>query len=419
MLGTHSVGGRRWGMAGLAYAELKEAVQGAGTAIRVITRLMPAGGAGDKLYPPTYQGGRYLTETRRINDDEVVSCVLLDSVQSQANRMEEALLEARRQGRISFPDLEVDFAAAGFPQYGRLSVLQAPHRIADAIFRDSYLDGVEFRRSELGKKFVESSPWNATGLLELSPPSLVFGTWDSTGLGTGGLGAKFARVLAAEIVGIAAEEGRKAAVRVDPLGIQREAATIYEADNPFGWTTDPEQARRDDQGNPKVLIRGSERGGRPSVINHGNVLADIGAGGVTVAYALRTAVLSLAGLRKLYFPDDAGARHPGRDLAARTYLAALGLCAMLLQEEAGYDLRSRCVLHPVERRMELVPNAPGPAEEITLTLDAALRLYGEAVEELQRAGFRWEPRVITLRPSEVLLDLIKKNLERIAAGHVD
>lgn len=402
----------------LTYARLREAVDCRGTAIRAVTRLMPAGGAGDKLYPPTYEGGRYLVETRRIGD-EVVTCVLLDSVQSQANRMEEALLEARRQGKLLFPDLEVDFASAGFPQYGRLSTLQTPHRVADAIFRDSYLGSKPFRRSEPGRKFVESSPWNATGLLELSPPSLVFGTWDSTGLGTGGLGAKFARVLASEIVGISAEEGRRAAVRVDPLGIQREAATIYEADNPFGWTTDPDQARRDDKGNPKLLVRGSERGGRPSVINHGNILADIGAGGVTVAYAVRTAVLSLAGLRRLYFPDGEGARRAERDLAARTYLATLALCALLLQEEAGYDLRSRCVLHPVDRRMELVPNAPGPAEEISLTLESALRLYEEAVAELQAAGFQWDPRVITLRPSEMLIELIRKNLERVAAGEVD
>jgi len=407
-------------VADLTYDELREAIRSRGTAIRLVTRLLPAGGAGDKVYPPTYKGGRYITERRRMGD-EVVDCVLLDSVQSQANRMEEALLEARRQKppRIQFPDVEVDFVSAGYPQYGRLSVLQAPHRIADAIFRDSYLDDQPFRKSPLGKKFVESSPSNATALLELSPPSLVFGTWDSTGLGTSGIGARFARVLVSEIVGIRAEEGSRAAVRIDPLGIQREAATIYEADNPFGWTSIPEEARRDDDGKPKILKRRSEIGGRPSVINHGNILTDIGVGGVTIQYALRTAVLSLAGLRKLFFPDDSASRDQERDIAARTYLAALGLCAVLLQEEAGYDLRSRCVLHPVERVVELVPNAPAPAEEISLTLHSALSLYQEATEKVKGAGFRWDPQVITLRPSEVLIQLIERNFERVAAGEVE
>lgn len=405
-------------MSELAYHQLRDAVKGKGAAIRFVTRLEPAGGPGDKVYPPTYQGGQYITESRRMGD-EVVACVLLDSVQSQANRMEEALLDARRQGEIQFPDLEIDFASAGFPQYGSLSVLQAPHRIADAIFRDSYLDGQPFRSSPLGRKFVESTPLNAVGLLELCPPVLVFGAWDSTGLGVGGLGAKFARVIASEIVGIHAVEGKRAAVRVDPLGIQRESAVIYESASPFGWTADPERARLDEKGKPKVLVRGAERGGRPSVINHGNILADISAGGVTISYALQTTVVSLPGIRKLRFPDDTGVRRPERDLAAQTYLAALALCAVVLQHQAGYDLRSRCVLHPVERRVELVPNSPGPAEGISLPGQRVFELYHEAVEELSKAGFRWDPRVVSLRPSEELLDLMRRNQEKMVAGEVD
>ena len=413
-------GPRRWGirMGELTYEDLKEAVKARGAAIRFVTRLMPGGGPADKVYPPTYQGGQYISETRRIGD-QAVSCVLLDSVQSQANRMEEALLEARRRGQIQFPDLEVDFASAGFPQYGFLSVLQAPHRIADAIFRDSYLDGQPFRLSELGRKFVESTPLNAVGLLELCPPVLVFGAWDSTGLGMGGLGAKFARVIASEIVGVHFAEGKHAAVRVDPLGIQREAAVIYESESPLGWTTDPERARRDERGNPKPLVRGSERGGRPSVINHGNILTDIRAGGVTIAYALQTAVVSLAGLRKLRFPDDSGHYRQERNLAAQTYLAALAVYAILLQQEAGYDLRSRCVLHPIERRVELVPNCPEPTREISLSSQKVAEIYYQAVEGLKRSGFRWDPRVVTLRPSEELLELLRRNQEKIAAGSVD
>src|ERR1051325_4578396 len=86
-------------------------------------------------------------EDRRING-EVVPCVLLDSVQSQANRLEEALLQAYEAERIRFPLMMVDFTRTedGSPQddpaiarIGRITTLDAPHRIADAIFRDSVL----------------------------------------------------------------------------------------------------------------------------------------------------------------------------------------------------------------------------------------------------------------------------------------
>src|ERR671918_95427 len=68
------------------------------SALRAITRLVPAGGDGDKVFPPTYASeGRntpphYHEETRLIDGKEV-KVVVLDSVQSQANRLEEALLK--------------------------------------------------------------------------------------------------------------------------------------------------------------------------------------------------------------------------------------------------------------------------------------------------------------------------------------
>jgi CRISPR-associated protein Csb1 len=71
----------------LSYETLRDAVSGTGMAFRAVTDLDPAGGDGDKLFPPTYQGGVYARETRVIGGERV-PCVLLDSVQSQANRLE-------------------------------------------------------------------------------------------------------------------------------------------------------------------------------------------------------------------------------------------------------------------------------------------------------------------------------------------
>src|SRR5437868_13118583 len=84
-------------------------------AVRRRQRLQPVGGKGDKIFPPTYPeerrdaGPRHVFERRRIGSAEVW-CVLVDSVQSQANRLEEALLAAVRERAIALPYITVDFA---------------------------------------------------------------------------------------------------------------------------------------------------------------------------------------------------------------------------------------------------------------------------------------------------------------------
>ena len=100
----------------LTYDMLAQATAGNVAAVRSIARLQPAGGEGDKVFPPTYQGGRYATERRRIGD-EMVDAVLLDSVQSQANRMEQALKRARARGELRFPLIVSDFTP-WFPDIG-------------------------------------------------------------------------------------------------------------------------------------------------------------------------------------------------------------------------------------------------------------------------------------------------------------
>ena len=99
---------------------LREAVA-KDAAIRRVQKLQPVGGPGDKIFPPTYPGDgqnappRHVFERRRIDGQDVV-CVLIDSVQSQANRLEEALLASAVAGNIRLPRVFVDFPAKGhFP----------------------------------------------------------------------------------------------------------------------------------------------------------------------------------------------------------------------------------------------------------------------------------------------------------------
>lgn len=410
----------------LTLEALTQAVDGQGVAVRAVTRLLPAGGAGDKVFPPTYSVAekartRYAMETRRVAGKDVPT-VLLDSVASQANRMELALLRAWERGELGFPMAWVDFSTVpGLEDLGRISALQAPHRIADALFRDSLLEGQPFRLSGPGRAFTEARPDVATAVYRYCPTGLVFGVWDSTGP-KGGRGAKYARALCSEIVGFGAALGAKTASRLDPAGIERNAGTIYEAaDASEDWTTSDKEAAVDDKGNPKLFGRTKKDKGTPSSINHGNVAPSIDeqAGGVTIDHAVQTTVLSLPALRRLRFPFDVAgtpvpqAQRPQVETAVRTVLAALGLAAIAEHREEGYDLRSRCLLVPdVEHpaTIELV-RRDGTTASFALSGADAARLLAAAHARAAEVGFGWSREPLALTPAPKLVALIRKSRE--------
>ena len=383
---------------------LKDVVGGTAAAFRCVTNYQPTGGLGDKVFPPTYEGGKYATE-ERIDPDtgEVRQCVLLDSVQSQANRMELALLEAYRAGTVQLPLLVTRFDQQELLKKFSVTSLEAPHRIADALFRDSLLDGTIFRKSEKGRILDTAEVRNATDLFGLCPTALIFGLWDSTGP-RGGAGCKFQRAVVSEIVGYDAVLGKKAAIRIDPAEIMRDAATLHErksegADTPH-WTLDEKD------GTKKL-----KKTGRPSEANHGNILTSIEEGGFTISKARQTTTLSLAVLRRLRFPLN-GAADSDHDtnLAARTALVALGLTAGTLAR-IDTDLRSRCQLFAEQEPVWELLNRPGePPREFELSPEDALELLAAAITEAKNAGLPWEDE-IELTPSPDLVELVRRSQE--------
>lgn len=400
---------------------LRQAVAGSAAAFRCRRTLQPAGGPGDKVFPPTYAGAVYAVEERRIRredgTDEVVPCVVLDSVQSQANRMEEALQEAVDGGLIQIPVVEVRFPDDELLQpVGRITSLQAPHRIADAILRDSLLNGAQFPDSEEGKRLARVGLHDASALYELCPTALVFGMWDSTGP-RGGLGAKFQRALVSEVVGVRASFGTKTSSRIDPLGIRLGAGPVYRAaEGPIGWTLDAEAAAKEKGGKPAKI-----KDGKPSQVNHGNVMPSVSeiqretgrplAGGVTISHAEQTVVLSLAALRRLRFPGDRGKPDPERDVAARTTLAALALCAATLTMEKGLDLRSRCLLWPDGPTEWELLDVPGkPPASFGLDRRSAVALLTAAVDAATKQGLTWRPS-LRLEASPPLVELVRRSQE--------
>jgi CRISPR-associated protein Csb1 len=412
-------------MASLDFESLRNAVAGSHVAIRSRTVLQPAGGPGDKVYPSSYgvsagASSKYAVE-EYVTDGVKRFRVLLGSVADQANRHELALLEALEAGDLSFPNPYVDFTIDDqLADLGHLSALEAPHRFADAIFRDSMLDGTLFRLSDLGRQITDATPNAATALYASSPAALVFGMWDSTGP-KGGLGSKFQRALVSEIVGYDAQFGVKVGSRIDPLQIEKSSATVFEhADPDQGWTLDESEARME-KGKP-VAVGSKGELGRPSVINHGNVTPSIDshAGGVTISEAVQTTVLSLAALRKLRFvtASDGSLLAPetrrAAELAARTALAALAVAAIAYQHSQDYDLRSRCLLVPqAEPTIELVSRTgAAPQVFVSSTADAAA-LLAAASNAAAKVGMGWSTEQVRLTPSPKLCDLVRRSRDQL------
>ncbi len=395
----------------LTLSDLKEAVDGAAAAFRCVTSYQPAGGPGDKVFPPTYEGGKYAIEDRiDSGTGEIISCVLLDSVQSQANRMELALLESHRRQEIQIPLLITRFDDDTLLKKFTVSSLEAPHRIADALFRDSLLEGKIFRKSNKGRVLDNAEVRNATGLFGLCPTALVFGIWDSTGP-RGGLGAKFQRTIVSEIMGYGAKAGVKTNSRIDPAQIMLGAGPIHERQQE---TSEAPNWTLDEKSGSKKL----GKDGKPSEANHGNVTPGIVDGGFTIKKGVQTTVLSLNALRRLLFPLNGTAESdPETNLLARTVLAALGLTAATLARSDG-DLRSRCHLFPLEQPVWELLDRPG-TEPISydLTPEIATTLLNEAVSEVESSGLPWEGE-IELSPSEELLELVRRSQE-LAANKPD
>lgn len=387
-------------------------------AFRRVRHLQPIGGQGDKIFPPTYppkQGNAppsHVFERRRMEGKEIW-CVLIDSVQSQANRLEEALLmvaeEESDDGRVPLPYVTVDFREAGLEPLERITSLDAPHRVYDAILRDSLLNGTPFMQSEEGRRLAAAKPADATALLEISPTALVFGAWHSQGEG-GGFGAKFPRTIVSEIMavdtpveGIVVDQrtgemdvrtaGRRTGSRIDPLGVLRKVEVFKGAS---GWSTDKESAGK---GAKKV---------RPSEINHSNIAPSVEPLGVTCDHAEHRATITLAGIRRLRFGSDE------RDAAGRTLVASLGLLALAEQDTRGYALRSRCDLVCASDALLELVRADGSTQPLEFDRTATRALYRDAYEKAEASGFEFKS--LTLTPQDKLVEIVRRSRELALEG---
>ncbi len=294
--------------------------------------LMPVEGADGVLFPATYAAGDNFPGGYNIDRDPAgASVCLIDSVGSQANRIEPLFAEEKYRHLI--PQIGV---TAGEKV---VSLLEAGHRAGDALVRCSEL------QKTLQDAFKSVLKGDAEPLAKIAPTSLVFGVWDSRDTQ-----AKLPRLVASTI--------RAFNVRKLTRSAQFNPATEFVNDKLLDEPAD--KATKDAY---------AERGfiHVPASGSHGGVIAD---GGIR-----RDATLGLAALRLLFAGKDAA-----KTLTLRRYILGLALTAFT-HNPSGY-LRQGCllVLDPDKPRefVEVLPT--GERKPVTITHDDALKYATEAAK---------------------------------------
>ncbi len=370
------------------YDRLVEAVQlrGDDAAIRIQAEYEPQAGPSAKVFPPTYIPGqdqeRYHFEPRWGEEGKPVDVVVLDSYQSQANRVEAALKANAEE--LQLPQLVVEMVADG--RLVRISSLDAPHRSRDAYFLDSEIDGVAFDKTDIGVALSTATADNATAYLRYAPYDLIYGVWDSHRGKR--IATKFARIFTSEMIGWDVLQGKKAATKGDPLNLAKTTLELGE------WRPNTQTGDK------------KSKTANTSDIGHGMVPAspDESIGGVSVRSITRTAVLSLTALARYTFP----AGDTSVSVEGRAALAALALVGdRLAFGRAGLNLRSGADLVLTSERIEWVRRANEP-EPFELTNEDARSLLGTAQARLASAGVEWVSEPVLLQPTERLARLVEQ-----------
>ncbi|MFI6784429.1 type I-U CRISPR-associated RAMP protein Csb1/Cas7u [Micromonospora sp. NPDC050276] len=373
----------------------------AGVAFRAVYQ--PVGGPGGRVAPPTFpvaevevraaqREGRlprpYVFE-RRLVDGVETDTVVMDQVPSQANRVEQALLQARDAGRVDLPLFELVMKQEGV----RLTSLDFPHRYADAYLRDSEVGGVRFDSSDVGRELRAASAGDVRPLYRREPYSLLYGAWDSHRKGRW---PKFARLYASEMFGVQWWEGDRRAGRYDPTNLT-------------GAIDDKTKA----EGEWRFLPEGVKaKGGKLSEIGHGHIAPNPAPGGVTVREVRRQAWISLAGLERLRF-GDASAQAAG---LARATLVALALAGdRLAFGRPSLWLRSGCDLTRVSETVAFERDG-GEWEPLEVSAAQAVEAFVELRDRAAAAGVVMDADVVPVSPTPQLAQAIRFALTSAVVG---
>jgi CRISPR-associated protein Csb1 len=272
---------------------------------------------------------------QREEQGKIRSVCVIDSIPSQANRIEPAF-ETIADGKL-VPRVVVKVEKTG----EEVNLLSAGHRAADAIVRFSTL------RPKIEEAFEARLKGDSLPLAKIAPTSLVFGAWDSRG---GGL--KIPRLLNAIIRAYDVDQHTRSAQYVPAIHDYAAAGV---------------EAQSGEAGLRKLADQGMAA-----------VPATGGLGGVTVHGGIcRDASLNLCTLRDIATPDKAEKQKLQR------YILGLSLVALTYFDGRTLNLRQGCqlVADPKRPAARVLVSADGTDKPFEITREDAIAYARLAAEE--------------------------------------
>lgn len=306
-------------------------------ALALKQHLVPVEGEGGVVFPPTYADIGYNID--KLSDGTFVAT--MDSVGSQANRIEPLFKQAEKgqpENPLSglVPQITIDLG-----ENRVVSLLDAGHRLGDAIVRTSSLRDQAHKVFETYLRTGDALP-----IAKLAPTSLVFGVWDSRDTS-----AKLPRVVQSVIRAWDVTELTRSAQYSPPIDYAEH--DILEAEE-----------KEDAEKNPKNPL--AQRGfvHVPAVKQPGGVVAR--------GPIVRDITINLIALRRL------GSKPEGGNL--RRYILGLSLVAAT-QPLDGF-LRQGCLLTPKEGSADewKLVHRDGKRQDAALTAERALEYAQSAAK---------------------------------------
>lgn len=371
---------------------------GGASVLTSVTPLEPAAGPHAAVAPAKFVDGSkksVFAYERRFWDGKPVDAVLIDSKQSQNNRLEAALSAAIADGDeilSRLPRIELRF------EDGQVySDLDLPHRAFDGQIRAGSIGGKTVTETQEYRDLRDATLSHARPLLEQSPVTLLLGGWDATRKSHQG---RYRSILVGEIIGIltdqdgdpASHESKRGGARIDPLGMQ-----IALTDKDRKAIAEAQESELADDTYKNV----TGKNGKPSSLGLGGIPPALSQlGGVSCQAIIRSHVLSFAALRALRFDNQT----PEGDVACRAVLAALALNG-LARSDVELLLRANCDL--VEGAPTIVTLDQRRGEKVTfapLSIDEAQQLLSTAIAYAEReANLAWNGQILAVDGNPAVL----------------
>jgi len=302
--------------------------------------LEPVEGDMAVVFPPTYANIGYNIDPV-IGSDEIQNVCTIDSVGSQANRIEPIFKRKPYSDLVPQIVVEVRKPALKGQDKGEIidtiHLLDAGHRIADAVIRFS--DGAE----EITRAF-QCIREDATLLAKLSPTSLVFGCWDSRASSV-----KLPRIIRSKIQAYNVHPIRRSAQYIP-------ATERY--DEAFDKLGEKEKKKFADVGMTHV----------PSTGTPGGVLLD------AKSQVVKDTVISLTALRAIRAKDEENAKKLHR------YIFGLALVAATAQQEPLLRMGCELVSDPQRAIKQEIVWCNGKREKFEMQHKDALEFALAAAE---------------------------------------